>query len=243
METQRVARILIVDEHGVYRRGLRSLIESDIRQAHVLEAGDLASAYPILFDREGPIDLTLIDFDCLPNHSLDWLRKVCDLTPATRFALLSASHIRADVLSCLAAGFHGFVHKLQSDTDLVASISDLLAGRIHVPAWVAGAHDIKPELGAGSVVLTPRQGEVLALLALGRSTKEIAHELNISEGTTKIHTAAVLRSLGARNRTEAVFKAANLIASTDARRIFQVQSVSEPTEEPGRVLRLRRRQP
>lgn len=231
-------RVLIVDKHGVYRRGLRSLIESHIGHARVLEASDLASAYPMLVEGDDSVDLALIDFDCLASHSLDWLGKLYDLTPATHFALLSDSNTRADVLSCLAAGFHGYVHKLQSDADLVSAISDLLAGRIHVPSWVAGVTDSKQELGRGTAPLTPRQSEVLALLALGRSTKEIAHELKISQGTTKIHTTAVLRSLGARNRTEAVFKAANLVASGDVRRLLQ--DVLASTEEAGRMLRLRR---
>jgi DNA-binding CsgD family transcriptional regulator len=138
-----------------------------------------------------------------------------------RVAVMSMSRTRADVLNCLSAGFHGFIDKHQSDEGLLAAISDLLSGRIYVPQWLAEDHDRKPEvqlsinIGQEKLKLTRRQAEVLPLLALGMSNKEIARKLGIAEGTCKIHTAALLRTLGARNRTEAAFLAQKIIGSSE----------------------------
>ena len=203
--------ILVIDEHSVYRSGIRELIEGAIQHAHVVEAlefGPLADSQYF--------DLVLIDSNSLSYRLLDLLKEFHELHPTTRFAVMSSSNTRANVLNCLSAGFHGFVHKLQSDEELLTAINDLLSGRIYVPRWIADRDDETPELSPsiGTAVqtlrLTPRQHEILPLIAQGMSNKEIATLLNISEGTTKIHTAALLHALGARNRTEAAFIAAKL---------------------------------
>lgn len=213
-------RILVVDKHGVYRKGLRSLIEASIPHSKVFEANDLAAASTV-FESEKYFDLILIDFSELGGRSRKSLQDAFGLSPTTRFAVVSTSRARDDILSSLAAGFHGFVLKLQPDEDIIAAITDMLAGRIYVPRWLADSAEERHEFTSAPRIrddisaLTPRQREVLSLVALGLSNKEIAYELHISEGTTKVHTAALLRALGARNRTEAVFKAANLAESRE----------------------------
>ena len=123
----------------------------------------------------------------------------------------------------MAAGFHGFISKHQSDTDILAAITDILSGRIYVPSSLASSlaevgneirHATLPTLSTDVLKLTKRQREVLSLLARGKSNKEIARALDIAEATTKIHMAALLRALGVRNRTEAAYRAGNLVNST-----------------------------
>jgi DNA-binding NarL/FixJ family response regulator len=210
-----VSTILVIDEHRVYRSGIRELIEAAIQHAHVVEAPEFGS----LADSQN-FDLVLIDSGSLSDRLLGLLKEIHELDPTTRFAIMSSSNTRADVLNCLSAGFHGFVHKLQSDEELLTAISDLLSGRIYVPRWIADRDDETPELAPSintavqTFRLTPRQHEILPLIALGMSNKEIASHLSIAEGTTKIHTAALLRALGARNRTEAAFMASKLVGSS-----------------------------
>ena len=207
--------ILVIDEHSVYRSGVRELIEARIQRAHVVEASELE-----LLEQRQYADLVLIDSGSLSYHLLDLLKESHELNPTTRFAVMSGSNTRADVLSCLSAGFHGFVYKLQSDEEFLRAITDLLSGRIYVPGWIADGDGDTPELppsvNTGMLMpkLTPRQKEILPMIAQGMSTKEIALHLGIAEGTTKIHTAALLRALGARNRTEAAFIAAKMVGST-----------------------------
>jgi DNA-binding NarL/FixJ family response regulator len=164
-------------------------------------------------------DLILVDSESLNYETLDVLAELHEANPTTRIAVMLTSKARTDVLYYLSAGFHGVVHKLQPEAELFAAISDLLSGRIYVPGWVAEVDDAnlnRPTLVDArqeTLKLTPRQNEVLTLLARGMSNKEIARELNIAEGTSKIHTAALLHALGARNRTEAAFMAAKIVRS------------------------------
>lgn len=208
--------ILIVDAHNVYRSGLRDVIQDRFKSSHVVDVSELESS-----DLETSFDLILIDLGCLTQRSLGVLAEVFDIRPTTRVAVMSTSNTRADVLRSLSAGFHGFVPKLQSDEELLSAIGDLLSGRIYVPRWLAGDDVQQPEVAPPvnfdleALRLTRRQNEILPLLAQGMSNKEIARELSIAEGTSKIHTAALLRALGARNRTEAAFMAAKLVGPRD----------------------------
>ena len=132
--------------------------------------------------------------------------------PEVPIEVVSASDTRADILATLSAGFHGFISKRHSDTEILATVTDILAGRIYVPASFAkigggdalsGRFDREalPALSTEADVLklTKRQREVLTLLARGLSNKEIARALDIAEATTKIHMAALLRGLSVRN--------------------------------------------
>ena len=208
--------ILVVDDHGVYRAGLRGVIQAQFPNDRVVEAPKLSSVGSNSF-----FDLILIDSGSLSYEALDLLAEFYEVTPATRVAVMLTSKSRADVLYYLSAGFHGVMHKLQPDAELLAAIGDLLSGRIYVPGWLAETHDedlTRPppaDIQQEVLKLTPRQKEVLNLLARGMSNKEVARELNIAEGTSKIHTAALLHTLGARNRTEAAFMAAKLIKSIE----------------------------
>ena len=211
-----MARILVFDEQNVYRTGLRSLIGARVPRAEVIEASSLIQALSQI--RNGAFDLVLVGVD-LSSFGRE-------ASPATRFAIISASDTRADILASLAAGFHGFISKHQSDTDILAAITDILSGRIYVPWSLAQAGDggvlggrfrgealATLSTEADLFKLTKRQREVLSLLVRGKSNKEIARALAIAEATTKIHMAALVRALGVRNRTEAAYKAGKLVNS------------------------------
>ena len=209
--------ILVIDEQRVFRSGIRGLIEAGVQHSRVVEgSSDLEG-----FATDQHYDLILVDFGSLSHRLLDWLKTVHERRPATRFAVMSTSKTRADVLNCLTVGFHGFVYKLQSDVDLLAAIIDLLSGRICVPRWLADGDDDRPQTAPSindqveRLKLTPRQNDILPFIAQGMPNKEICSRLNIAEGTTKIHMAALLRALGARNRTEAAFMAAKLVGSSN----------------------------
>jgi len=218
-------RILVLDEQTIYRTGLRELISAKVPCAEVIEASSFTQAFSQI--RDGAFDLVLMGVDRSSVRPLDSLKAAREASPATRFAIVSWSDTRAEILASLAAGFHGFISKHQSDTDIIAAITDILSGRIYAP-WSlaeAGDHDALGDRFSGGALprlstevnllkLTARQREVLSLLARGNSNKEIARALGIAEATTKIHMAALLRGLGVRNRTEAAYRAGNLVNST-----------------------------
>ena len=213
--------ILVLDEQTVYRTGLRSLISAEIPHAEVIEASNLPQALDHI--RNSTIDLVLVGTSRSSLAALNSLKAARETSPATRFAVVSTSDARAEILATLSAGFHGFISKRQSDTEILAAVTSILAGRIYVPASFAkiGEDDVlgsrfhregSPTLTTATDVskLTRRKRD----LARGLSNKEIARALDIAEATTKIHMAALLRGLGVRNCTEAAFKAANLVRSS-----------------------------
>ena len=221
-------RILVFDGHSVYRTGLCSLLSAKIPCAEVIEASNPNEAFSQI--RNDAFDLVLVGTGRSSLGPLDSPKLLIarEASPATRFAIVSWSDTRADILASLAAGFHGFISKHQSDTDILAAVTDILSGRIYVPSSVAeadgsdalGSHfsseaSPTPSIEAAILRLTKRQREVLSLITRGRSNKEIARALHIAEATTKIHMAAMLRTLGVRNRTEAAYKVGNLVISTE----------------------------
>lgn len=217
-----MARVLVLDKHAVYRTGLRVLISTQMPRAEVLEADSPVQALAQI--QECVFDLVLLGLDLSDSVTVDTLKAVHEASPATRFAIISASDRRADILAALARGVHGFISKNQSDADILDAINRLLSGQIYVPRSLTEAGDgeasVNPSGKEGGPFLsteadlsklTKRQSEVLLLLAKGMSNKEIARRLEIAEATTKIHMAALLRALGVRNRTEAAYKVGKIV--------------------------------
>lgn len=172
-------RILVVDEQAVYRIGLRELIAAKIPRVEVIEASSLVQVLSCAL-RSNTFDLVLLGADLSNSTALDTLKAAREALAATRFAILSAAGTRADILASLAAGFHGFISKCQSDTDILSAITDILSGRIYVPESLAelGEGDALSSRSYGETLptflteadvlrLTKRQREVLSLLARG----------------------------------------------------------------------------
>ena len=194
-------------------------------RAEVIEANNPSEALGQI--RASAFDLVLAGTDRSAVEHFDFLKATREATPATRFAIVSASDTRADILAALAAGFHGFISKQQPDAEILAAITYILSGQIYVPTTLTEASNDEVRSSqfdrealpthsteADVAKLTKRQHEVLSLVVRGLSNKEIARVLDIAEATTKIHMAALLRALGARNRTEAAFKAIKITSST-----------------------------
>jgi DNA-binding NarL/FixJ family response regulator len=215
-------RVLVADDHGLYRKGLRSTLEAALPNVEISEADSLDTAF-IAIEAEGNFDLVLVDLNMPGLVSYDSLREARECYPKTRFLVISASDAKDDVLGCLAMGLHGFVSKLQSDEEIVAAVKHVLGGSIYVPPWLAQVRILGLDRPVGPGLqpylrlhdplpkLTPRQREVLPLLARGMSNKEIGRALKIAEATTKVHAATLCRVLGVRNRTEAAVAARALL--------------------------------
>jgi DNA-binding NarL/FixJ family response regulator len=213
-----VRRVIIADGHPLARRGLRAALLETVQDIETFDAESLDIAINLLAEKS-PVDLAIL---ALPMPGLSWpdgLRDVVESYTETRFIILSASESRTEIVAALSAGLHGFIVKSQTELEIVSAVADVLAGRIYVPSlmskansrseWESAAPD-RHHGGNGEIAgLTLRQHDVMKLLAGGLSNKEIARDLHIAEATAKIHVAAIMRTLGARNRTEAAL----LIAS------------------------------
>jgi len=204
-------KVLIADYHALLRDGLGILIKELANAVNVIQC-DCYAAVTDTFDRES-IDLALIDSN-LPG--LNGLASIADLR--RRFAnvpivLMAASERWSDACAAIDAGARGYIPKSASSAIVLAALRLILSGGVYLPPLMV--HPLRPAVrsainGYGSDPerkLTPRQMDVLRCLAHGKSNKEIAYELGLSQGTVKIHIAAIFRAFKVRNRTQAVIAA------------------------------------
>ena len=220
-------RILLIG-HGACRTSLLILIKMSFSKAEILKTGSLHEGIAhINHDR---LDLVLVDIDQCGPRALETLRSVSSSHPAIRFAVMSISDSRDCISASLVGGMHGFVSKRQPDEDILCAMKEILSGGVYVP-WSSARGRGGGATGDQILKLTPRQEQVLRLLSLGMSNKEIARALRIAESTTKIHTAMLMRALGVRNRTEAAFKAGKLLAVME-------QTLDDPISGPEENRRL-----
>lgn len=209
-------RIVIADDHGLYRRGLQLALSAAIPEVEIFEAACFDAVVNLL-EQQSHIHLAILDLNMPGLFNQQALGDVLSAYPDTRFAIVSGDDSRSEILTALSIGLHGYIVKSQKDEEVVLAVREILSGRIYVPALLSrnstdhGQYTPPPEkvpthrrIGTSSLNrLTSRQRDVLKLMAQGFSNKEIARNLDIAEATTKIHAAAVLRELGVRNRTEA----------------------------------------
>lgn len=199
-------KILIADDHPLVREALCLTVRRVAADAHVLEASDFDTAHAAC-EMHSP-DLALLDLNMPGMHALDGLRRLRAQFPAMAMIVASAQEDAPTIRAVLGSGANGFFPKSSSPELLGHAIALVRAGGVYVPASaLAGLDDGS---GRGDGGLTPRQLDVMKRLLRGSSNKMIARELGLTEGTVKTHIAAILRVIGARNRTEAVVRAREL---------------------------------
>lgn len=212
---------LIADDDEFFRMALTTILTSKLAFAEVVQAASLDEAIEKLAAR-GDISLALFDLSMPGIKSPANLRAVRDCFRNLRVAVVSASKSRRDVLAALEAGVHGYVPKELGISELARALRLIVDGVIYVPASIAtlpspaqqqpaapaeAVSSPKPAL----VSLTPRQRSVLGLLVQGKSNKAIARDLELGEGTIKVHMAALFRSLGVTTRTAAAVMGGRLL--------------------------------
>jgi DNA-binding NarL/FixJ family response regulator len=205
---------LIADDHGLYRVGLRMLLEDRLGVTEVIEVGGFDEALDRLADTPS-IKLALFDLSMPGMGGPASLAVVRASYPDLRVAVISGLEDRANVDATLAHGLHGFVPKSLSDDKIVAALKEVMAGKVFVPSVTAAKSVPSPTPAPTQVAamegLTPRQRDVLAGIVRGLANKEIARELDIAEGTVKIHLAALFSHFDVRNRTELATRAQRLM--------------------------------
>lgn len=199
-------KILIADDHALFREGLRYVLRALEPHVVVLEAASAAQAMQTAA-REQQLDLVLLDL-AMPGldgfAGLDMLR---ERFPDIPVVVVSASEEPRDVRRALDAEASGFIPKSMSGAEMMVALRSVLAGNVYVPKGIGLDDD---DHHSSELRLTPRQLQVLELICEGLSNKEIAVRLGMAEGTVKIHVTAILRAMNASNRTHAVILAAQL---------------------------------
>jgi DNA-binding NarL/FixJ family response regulator len=169
-------------------------------------------------------DLILLDLQMPGWPGFGGIQQICEMQAGTPLVIISASESQSDVRSALDAGASGYIPKSSSVKIMLSALNLVFSGGIYVPpAALQGDHHGHAPAASGTTSstassgspgapsLTQRQRDVLRCLREGKSNKQIAYELGLSEGTVKIHVTAVMRSLGVRNRTQAVIASSELL--------------------------------
>lgn len=194
-------KILLVDDHALFRAGLRLLISAIDGAAQLLEAGTLTEALAAAAQNPD-LSLCLLDLTLREDYGLRAMAQLRAAAPAVAVVVVSASEEPGAVRACIDAGAMSFIPKSAEPDVLASALRRVLQGQVALPP---GMH-ADPPAERHRPVLTPRQRDILRGLHRGLPTKVIARELQISEYTAKEHIAKIFEILGVRNRTEAVIK-------------------------------------
>jgi DNA-binding NarL/FixJ family response regulator len=215
-------KILLVEDHALFREGFRLLLQHIDPQAEILEAGDARSA----FDCAGAhpdLNLVLLDLGLPDMPGLDVISEFRERFPACPVVVLSGSDDRDTVMASLDRGAMGFIPKASNSQLLMGALQLVFANGVYIPPSVltrpsggaaasgaAQSNAARANVQPSDLGLTERQIEVLKLVVQGQSNKLIARQLDLAEATVKAHVTAVLRALKVTTRTQAVLAVGEL---------------------------------
>jgi len=192
------ASVLVVDDHALLRTGVANIINQEPDLMVIAEAANGVEAVD-MFERHHP-DVTLLDLRMPEMEGVEAVTQIRERDPQAKVIILTTYDTDEDITRALKAGAKAYVLKDISAEALVTCIHDVLAGK----TYLAPAAAAKLAEGVSHVHLTPRELMALRLMADGKSNKEIANELGISERTVKTHLGHLFEKLGVTSRTEAV---------------------------------------
>jgi DNA-binding NarL/FixJ family response regulator len=194
-------RILMVDDHPLFRSGIAGVIAELAATVETTEASSCEKALGLLAaGRE--FALILLDLNLPGMDGMTGLARLRDAAPATPVVVLSATEDSRKIKQAIAAGAKGYVPKSAGRDILLNALRLVLSGGVYLPINI-----MESPAPASTEQLTPRQREVLQWLVRGKSNKEIADLLGMAENTVRVHVAAILRYLDVKNRTEAGYAA------------------------------------
>lgn len=200
-------RLLLADDHAIVRAGLRALLESETDIEMIGEAGTAEEA--ISFCATTPVDLVLMDLRFGAGKSgVEATHAVCALLNPPHVLVVTNYDTDADILSAVEAGASGYLLKDTPPSELLAAVRSAAAGDSVLSPSIATklmTRVRKPETS-----LSPREIEVLKLVAAGKTNREIGKELFLSETTVKSHLVHIFSKLGVKSRTSAVARAQEL---------------------------------
>jgi DNA-binding NarL/FixJ family response regulator len=210
-------RILIVDDHALVRRGLYYVVKEGFPEADVIEAESSAAALEAM-RTSAKVDLALVDVRMPDADGLELLKGLKVDWPEMPVIMLSTYENAPYVKRALADGAAGYLLKDATPEDLSQAINVAMSGSGNVlsPRVIQNLFEDQEASGNSSngrrseYSLTQREHDILALLAEGRSNREIAGRLYLSEKTVKAHLAAIFRKLGVTNRTQAAMMAVQM---------------------------------
>ena len=212
-------KILIADDHPLFREAISNVIHTSFPDCELLEAQTLDRALELTLEQDD-LDLILLDLNMPGMNGLNGLITLRNESPTTPVVIVSAEEDKQIVLQAITYGAVGFITKSSSREEMTSALKQILAGNVYLPSDIIRSNSpetrrqprkddnrIAPEMLSS---LTRRQLLVLERMSTGESNKQIAYNLNIAETTVKAHVSAILRKLNVHNRIQAVLSAGNI---------------------------------
>jgi DNA-binding NarL/FixJ family response regulator len=205
-----MSRIIIVDDHPLFRAALRQTLTGKDQDVRVDEAGDLAALSAAL-ETDRDCDLVLLDLNMPGAHGFSGLLLLRAQYPEVPVMIISAVEDQKVIRRTFELGASGYLPKSVGPAEIRRAIDTVLNGDVFVPAGVSLKVDDEQTAFARRLAsLTPQQIRVLMMLSDGLMNKQIAYELSISEATVKAHVSSILQKLDVDSRTQAVIAASRI---------------------------------
>lgn len=207
-------RLVIADDHPLFRGAMREAVSGLLERVDIAEAGTFDEVVELL-ERGSEVDLILLDLAMPGVRGFSGLMYMRAQYPGVPVIVVSANDDPAAIRRCMEFGASGFIPKTLGVDAMRTAISRILGGGVWTPPDVdlaAGSDTEAAELMARMATLTPQQVRVLMMLSEGLLNKQIAYQLGVSEATVKAHVSAILQKLGVESRTQAVIAAAKIEA-------------------------------
>ena len=197
-------KVLIIDDHALFREGLRYLLQSMTDELEYLESENLSRLSDLA--REHPhLDLILLDLNISGADGLTSLADIQQFWQNTPVVVVTASERQSDIDRALAAGAASFIPKTVSSDVMISALTRVAKGETYVPDSARIETSGPPSYKRAT--MTDRQMDILRLLAVGKTNRQIGSQLDIAENTVRVHLSAIFKNLGVKTRTEAVFVA------------------------------------
>ncbi len=211
--TESITKLLVIDDHPLFRKGVADLIEMDPRMEMIGEAA--SGEEGVALAKHLRPDLILLDLNMKGMDGITTLRQVKEAEIDTRVVMLTVSDNEEDVVAALRAGADGYLLKDMEPEDTLEYLRLAANGKLVISerltellAYALRAEGNHPG-NSEQAELTEREMQILRLIAKGLSNKMIARELDITEGTVKVHVKHLLKKLNLRSRVEAAVWAVN----------------------------------
>jgi len=212
VESAQSYRLMIADDHPLFRGALREAVGGLFERADIEEAGSFDDVARLL-EQDSDVDLVLLDLSMPGVRGFSGLMYLRAQYPSVPVIVVSATDDPAAIRRCIEFGASGFIPKTLGVDEMRGAISNILGGGMWTPPDVdldGGSDAETAELIGRLATLTPQQVRVLMMLSEGLLNKQIAYQLGVSEATVKAHVSAILQKLGVESRTQAVIAAAKI---------------------------------
>jgi DNA-binding NarL/FixJ family response regulator len=197
-------KTLLVDDHALFRAGLRLLLGTLNRELQTFEVATIQGALEVC-ELHPDLSLCLLDLALKNENGIDAIHCIKTEAPNVAVVVVSASEENSTIYACIEAGAMSFISKSSPPEVLTDALRRVLAGDVYLPEQMGAASFT---LATPKALFSPRQSEVMRGLSRGLPTKLIARELGLSEHTVREYIATIYKHLGVHNRTEAVIKVA-----------------------------------